>query len=234
MDLPKLTEVNRVLEDRRRELHPKWSLSRWYDAYAELCKKAKKSPMSKESFKNRLGKGSGKKKRTPLDYSDLDDLARLHAFESFRILMDACEPAPHTCIAVIRKEDREPAISLEAVPGVRFFTPPHHLLRRIPTRIDVVEIDPGKETRSRPHKGHEFIFVQQGHIQVNFGAEIDRKVLKAGDSIFFFSHIVHHVCNVGKEKARLMVARPGEAPPLKQSPDEGDLPRKSPLAEATT
>jgi len=53
------------------------------------------------------------------------------------------------------------------------------------------------------HEGEEFVYVLQGDIEVTVGDHVNN--LKTGESLHFNSGIQHHMRNVGKKEAELMV-----------------------------
>lgn len=53
------------------------------------------------------------------------------------------------------------------------------------------------------HEGEEFVYVLKGRIEVTVGDHVNR--LKEGESLLFNSGIRHHMRNVGKKDAELMV-----------------------------
>lgn len=53
------------------------------------------------------------------------------------------------------------------------------------------------------HEGEEFLYVLKGRIEVTVGAHVNR--LAKGQSLHFNSGIQHHMRNVGKGEAELMV-----------------------------
>ncbi|UTW52996.1 helix-turn-helix transcriptional regulator [bacterium SCSIO 12827] len=57
------------------------------------------------------------------------------------------------------------------------------------------------------HRGEEFIFVLSGEIEIEFPAR--RFILKAGDSIYFESHLPHRSRSVGAVNAEVLVVVTG-------------------------
>ncbi|MDA8139455.1 MAG: cupin domain-containing protein, partial [Desulfobacteraceae bacterium] len=53
------------------------------------------------------------------------------------------------------------------------------------------------------HEGEEFVYVLKGNIEVSVGEHVNR--LDKGQSLHFNSGIQHHMRNVGKNEAELVV-----------------------------
>jgi quercetin dioxygenase-like cupin family protein len=53
------------------------------------------------------------------------------------------------------------------------------------------------------HEGEEFVYVLAGHVEVSVGDH--RNTLEEGDTLHFNSGIPHHIRNIGKKEAELLV-----------------------------
>lgn len=68
----------------------------------------------------------------------------------------------------------------------------------------IVEIEPSNESdyKLSSHEGEEFIYVQEGIVEINYGKEIYR--LEKGDSIYLDSIVAHNVHAAGSETAKIL------------------------------
>jgi transcriptional regulator with XRE-family HTH domain len=66
----------------------------------------------------------------------------------------------------------------------------------------MVVIPPGDRHPPSSHEGEEFLFVVEGEIELEYGR--DRHILRAGDSIYYDSIVMHRVKALGGRPARVM------------------------------
>ncbi len=67
----------------------------------------------------------------------------------------------------------------------------------------IIEIEPGnKGHKMSQHEGEEFIYVLEGHVEIEYGKEVFS--LQEGDSIYYDSIVAHHVHAQSDEKARIL------------------------------
>lgn len=68
----------------------------------------------------------------------------------------------------------------------------------------IVEIEPAEHSDHKlsTHEGEEFIYVLEGQIEINYGKDVYQ--LKAGDSIYLDSFVMHNVHAANKQKARIL------------------------------
>lgn len=68
----------------------------------------------------------------------------------------------------------------------------------------IVEIEPAEHSDHKlsTHEGEEFIYVLEGQIEINYGKDVYQ--LKAGDSIYLDSFVMHNVHAGNSQKARIL------------------------------
>ena len=65
----------------------------------------------------------------------------------------------------------------------------------------------GAREEALPHEGEEFLFVQSGSIQFEYGGEIIS--LKAGDSLYFEAEVPHRLINPNQRPAKVLTVFSG-------------------------
>lgn len=70
-----------------------------------------------------------------------------------------------------------------------------------PFIIDILP-EEGQEYSPSTHEGEEFIYVQEGRVEVIYGK--NTYLLEAGDSIYYDSIVKHHVHGYNGQKARIL------------------------------
>jgi uncharacterized cupin superfamily protein len=89
------------------------------------------------------------------------------------------------------------------------------------TKIEIVSLPTGESTDFHFHGGHEFVWIDDGNVEVEFEDRFAEKLrvgLTKGDSVAFSSLIKHKFINVGDKEARLVAARPARSRPIDEDP----------------